>query len=73
MPTKRRTSQTPQNSNTKRLMTIEEVAEYLSISPRTIYNSIGPKSKKAFPIRARRIGRLVRFDRRDVDRFIERL
>lgn len=57
----------------KRLLTIEETAEYLGIAARTIYNQIAPKAKRKFPIKAKRVGRLVRFDIRDVERYIEAL
>jgi excisionase family DNA binding protein len=58
---------------TKRLLSVEEAAHYLSLSPRTIYNGIAPKSKKPFPVRPKRIGKLVRFDIRDLDEFISAL
>lgn len=58
----------------KRLLTIEEVAGLLGISPRTIYNQVGRKAKKKFPIKAKRVlGGLVRFDPRDVWKYIETL
>lgn len=58
---------------TKRLLSIQELSIYLGISPRTIRNQIGPKARKKFPIRARRIGKLVKFDIGDVDAYIESL
>jgi excisionase family DNA binding protein len=57
----------------KRLLTVEETAAYLRISPRTIYNAIAPKSQKSFPVKPKRIGKLVRFDIKDLDDFIEAL
>ena len=57
----------------KRFLTVTELAEYLRISERTIYNQICPKAKKTFPIPVKRVGRLVRFDRHDVDAYIENL
>ncbi len=49
-------------SRTKRLLSVEETASYLGISARTIYNRVAPKSKNPFPVRPKRIGKLVRFD-----------
>ena len=56
-------------NNPNELLTIEEVAEILRCSPRTIYNRVRPGAKKKFPIKARRVagGRLIRFLRKDVD------
>jgi len=56
---------------TKRLLSVEETAAYLGMSPRTIYNRIGPKAKKPFPIKAKRLGKLVKFDVKEVDAFID--
>jgi len=57
----------------KRLLSIEEAAEYLGIKPRTIYNAVAPKSKRPFPVKAKRIGKLVKFDLRDLERYIDGL
>jgi excisionase family DNA binding protein len=57
----------------KRLLSVEETADYLGISPRTIYNGVHRKAKKPFPIKPKRVGRLIKFDRRDLDRWIESL
>lgn len=57
----------------KRLLTIKETAEFLSLSPRTLYNRIHPKSRNPFPIKPKRIGKSVRFDLKDLERFITTL
>lgn len=57
----------------KRLLNVTEAAEYLGLAPRTIYNAIGPKAKTPFPVKAKRIGKLVRFDIRDLDRYVDSL
>jgi excisionase family DNA binding protein len=57
----------------KRLLSVEEAATYLGISPRTIYNAVARRSKKPFPIRPKRIGKLVKFDIRDLERYVESL
>ncbi len=44
------------------LMTLDQAAEYLGISPLTIY---GWTSKKKMPFR--KVGRLLRFDRAELD------
>jgi len=56
------------------LITIFELSVILKISPRTIYNRIRPGSTNKFPIRARRVGgRLIRFLREDVDKYLQSL
>jgi predicted DNA-binding transcriptional regulator AlpA len=59
------------NKMERRLLNIKEVAARLGIAPQTVYNGISHKSSKPFPIRAKRWGRKVLFDSRDVDRFID--
>ena len=56
-----------------RLMSVEEAAEYLNVSPRTLYNRIAPKAKNPFPVRPKRIGKLVKFDRIQLDEWIDSL
>jgi predicted DNA-binding transcriptional regulator AlpA len=55
----------------KRLLTIEETAHILGIAPRTIRNRCGPSSKNPFPIKPKRVGRLVRFRAEDVEAYIQ--
>ena len=55
----------------KRLLSVEETADYLGLSPRTLYNCIAPKAKRPFPVKPVRVGKLVRFDLRDLDKFID--
>ena len=57
----------------KRLLSVKETAEMLGMSPRTIYNMVGRKAKRKFPVRPKRIGRLIRFDLQDLTRFIDSL
>ena len=57
----------------KRLLSVEETAAYVGLSCRTIYNMIGPKAKKKFPVKAKRVGKLVKFDLKDLDNWIETL
>jgi len=51
----------------KLLITVEELSKALNISAHSIYNQI---SAGTFPIPVRRVGRLVRFDVRDVEEYL---
>lgn len=61
------------NEIKKRLLSVEETAQYLGLSCRTIYNQIGPKSKRPFPVKCKRIGKLVKFDIRDLENYVDTL
>ena len=54
-----------------KLLTVKQLAEWLQISERTIYNYTHKKSKKEFPIKPIRIGKLLRFREDDVIEFIK--
>jgi len=62
----------PENPG-RRLLSVEETANYLGLSPRTIYNAVARKSKKPFPVKPKRIGKLVKFDIRDLEQYVESL
>ena len=51
----------------KLLITVEELSKALNISVHSIYNQI---SAGTFPIPVKRVGRLVRFDVRDVEEYL---
>ncbi len=53
-----------------KLLTVKETAELFGMSERTLYNQICPKAKQQFPIKPKRIGKLVRFDSRDIEKFL---
>ena len=55
----------------RRLISVPEVAKYLQISEKTIYNQTGKKAKKPFPVPFKRLGRRVLFDIRDLEKFIQ--
>lgn len=57
----------------KILLTVEETAALLGISPRTIYNKTAPSAKEKFPVKPKRIGGAIRFFRRDLDEYIASL
>ena len=54
----------------KRMLGVKELAEYLGLKAQTIYNKI---SAGTFPIKHRRIGRLLKWDVRDVDLYLDGL
>ena len=56
---------------TKRLLGVKEAAEYLGLSPRTLYNAVAPKSRNPIPTKVKRIDKLVKFDIRDLDAYID--
>jgi predicted DNA-binding transcriptional regulator AlpA len=57
----------------QRLLTVKEAAEYLGISCHTLYCKVGRSAKRPFPVRVKCIGRLVRFDLHDLDRYLASL
>ena len=68
------TSETGLNLVGKRLLTVQEAALYLGISPRTIYNAVAPKSKTPFiGLRVKHVGKLVRFDINDLGKYVDAL
>jgi len=54
-----------------KLLTPEQVADYLGISVNTIYKRSAPGAKDKFPIPARRFGRCLRFRSDDVQEHIK--
>jgi predicted DNA-binding transcriptional regulator AlpA len=57
----------------RKLLTVREVSEILNLKPRTIYNCTGLKAKRKFPVKPLRIGKSIRFDMNDIDKYIESL
>lgn len=57
----------------RRLLNVKEAAEYLGLSPRTLYNMSAPKSKKPFPVKPKRIGKLLKWDLRELEEFVDNL
>jgi predicted DNA-binding transcriptional regulator AlpA len=58
---------------TPRLLSVEQAARFLGIAPKTLRNRIGPRAKHPFPVRPKKIGKRVLFDRRDLDDFVNSL
>jgi len=56
-----------------RLLTAEEVANYLGISVQTIYNKCSKNAKHPFPIKPVRVLRKLRFRLSDLEKYIESL
>jgi len=56
-----------------RLMNIELAAAYISMAPATLRNRISRKSKNPFPVKVKRAGRKVLFDRHDLDTYADSL
>jgi excisionase family DNA binding protein len=56
-----------------RLLTIEDVAHMLGISARTIRNRLEKGARRPFPIKAKRLGRLIRFEPADVEAYVASL
>jgi excisionase family DNA binding protein len=65
----------PENEKSalRRLLTVQETAKYLGIAPGHLYNMISANAKKPFPVKPKRIGGAVRFDIKDLDKYIEAL
>jgi excisionase family DNA binding protein len=62
-----------EETKNKKLLTVKEAADFLRISERTIYNRVGKKAEMPFPVRPKRIGRLIRFQLSDLQKYIESL
>ena len=56
-----------------RLLCVEDAAEYLNISPKTIRNGLVKSAPVPFPIKPKRFGKRVLFDIRDLDRFVDEM
>lgn len=54
----------------KRMMDIKELSSYIGLKPQTIRNQI---SMGTFQIPTKKLGRLLKWDRRDVDGFLAKL
>lgn len=54
----------------RRMFGINELADYIGLSPQTIYNRL---SAGTFPIKTKRIGRRLKWDRKDIDHYLDKL
>lgn len=55
----------------RRLLSLEETAEYLGLSVRTLYNRSGRRSKHPLPFPVKRIGKLVKVDIQELEKYVE--
>jgi len=58
---------------TRRLLTVEQAAEYVGMAAGTLYNQVAPKAKRKFPVKPIRLDGKVRFDVLDLDAYIDSL
>ena len=54
----------------RRMFGINELADYIGLSPQTIYNRL---SAGTFPIKSTRLGRRLKWDRKDIDHYLDKL
>lgn len=60
-------------SQGRRLLSIPQVAKYLNLSEKYLYNRCHKKSKNPLPFPVKRIGRRCLVDIRDLKRYVESL
>ncbi len=54
----------------KRLLGVKELADYIGISPQTIYNRV---SRGRFPIQHKKIFGLLKWEKEEVDAYLDKL
>ena len=52
-------------------LNVREAAEYLRVSARMLYNRCAPGAVSPLPIKVKRIGRRLLFDKRELDKFMD--
>ncbi|MBU2490407.1 MAG: helix-turn-helix domain-containing protein [Proteobacteria bacterium] len=57
----------------KRLLNVRETAVYLGLPEKTLRNRLGPRATNPFPVKPKRIGKRVLFDKNDLERFVDGL
>lgn len=57
----------------KRLLSVNEAAINLGISPKTIRNGLGPRAQRAFPVQPVRVAGRVLFPIERLDQFVDDL
>ena len=55
------------------LLTLDQTADFLQISKKTIYAKTGPGAKAKLPFPVIRVGRLLRVRRSDLENYVENL
>ena len=54
----------------RRLLGVRELADYIGISPQTIYNKV---NSGQFPIPYKKVFGLLKWERQDVDKYLKKL
>jgi excisionase family DNA binding protein len=60
-------------ASSRSMLTVDDAAAYLGISPKTIRNGLSRKAAKPFPVRPVRVAGRVLFRRADLDTYITSL
>jgi excisionase family DNA binding protein len=55
----------------KELLSVKETAEMLGIACSTIYNKTSKKSEHKFPIPYIKVGRMIKFEKRDITSWLD--
>lgn len=58
------------NLTNRRYMSLKMTAEYIGLSPRTLYNQCAPGAKRLFPVKPKRVGKRLIFDRLELDKYM---
>lgn len=56
-----------------RLMDVSTAAAYIGMAERTLRNGLSRKAEEPFPVKPKRRGRKVLFDRKDLDAYADSL
>jgi predicted DNA-binding transcriptional regulator AlpA len=56
--------------NARKLLSVAELSDFIGLRPQTIYNKM---SQGLFPIKHKKIGRLVKFDIKDINKYLSSL
>jgi len=54
-----------------RLLSIDQAAWYMGISPKTVRNALCRSAKTPFPVKPKRHGKRILFDIQDLDAYID--
>lgn len=54
----------------QRYLSLRQAAEYIGIAGKTLYNRLAPDAKKPFPIKPKRVGGRLIFDKKVLDEYM---
>lgn len=57
----------------RRLIDVDELSKIIGLTPKTIYKKAAPKAKEPLGIKAKRVGRCLRFDSVEVQKYLDSL